>query len=426
MTIVMAVIILALAFMRVPIGIAFGLGAMGALLWSGSFPLVLAPIQVFSGLNSFVLVAVPLFVLVGVLMTQNRIADDIFRFSKSLVSYLPGSLGHVNIISSLIFGGISGSAAADAGGIGRAFIATQLKYGYPMGYVAALTAASAILSSLIPPSLMAVLYGVAANASIGKVMLAGLGPGIVFCLMMMVYNHVVCVRMKWDPPTGFSIREVGSSLKSASVSLMIPVILIGGIVGGIFTPTEAAAAAVLFVFAADLVIYRQLDVATVKHTFLTTVRISGSVLLILATASLVTFVMTVDGVPQALTRTLSSLTTDRTIILILINVILFVAGMFIDPVAGIVLFVPLLLPTAKLIGVDNVHFGIIVMVNLACGLLTPPIGSVLFITSAVTRFPVAKLVVELLPFYAMLIIMMALVSFVPAISLWLPNMLMSD
>jgi tripartite ATP-independent transporter DctM subunit len=259
MTQVMALLIVILALLRVPIGVAFGMGATGALLWSGNFPLLLLPIQIFGGLNSFILVAVPLFILVGVLMTENRIADDIFRFSKSLVGSMPGGLGHVNIVSSLIFAGISGSAAADAGGIGKAFIGTQIKFGYPLGYVAALTAASAILSSLIPPSLMAVLYGVAANASISKVMLAGLGPGILFCVMMMIYNHYICTKHGWDPATPFSAGEVVRSFRASFFSLMIPVILVGGICTGIFTPTEAAGAAVLFVLAAEFMFRRRLD-----------------------------------------------------------------------------------------------------------------------------------------------------------------------
>jgi tripartite ATP-independent transporter DctM subunit len=270
---------------------------------------------------------------------------------------------------------------------------------------------------------MAVLYGVAANASISKVMLTGLGPGLLFCVMMMVYNHYICTKHGWDPATRFSVAEVARSFRASFVSLMIPVILVGGICAGVFTPTEAAGAAVLFVLAAELVLQRRLALASLKQSLLITARLSGSVLFILATASLVAFVMTVDGIPRQLTQLIATLSTDRTVVLLMINAILFVAGMFLDPVAGIIIFVPLLLPTIKMIGVDTLHFGVIVMVNLACGLLTPPVGSVLFITSAVTRLPIERLVFELLPFYGMLMLLMLVVTFVPELSLWLPRQL---
>lgn len=407
----------------VPFPVSFGLGAVTAIAVGGKLPLLLAPIQIFGGLNSFLLIAVPFFILAGMLMDESGIAEDIYDFANALVGFLPGGLGHVNVVGSMLFAGMSGSATADAGALGNLEIAVMTKFGYPRPYAAALTASSAILSVLIPPSIMMVLYGVSANQSIARVLVAGVGPGLIVAGVLMAYNHFLAVRHRWAAQEPFAWRRIARVFLKSGPALLTPVILMGGIVLGVFTPTEAAAVAVFYVLTVDLLVHRRLDWAKFRAVLLRTARLTGAVLLILSTASLASFILTTEAVPLRLTQFLLSLTTDRIAILLLINLILLLAGMFLDPVSGIIVFVPLLTPTVKAIGLDMVHFGVIVVTNLAIGLLTPPVGPVLYVVSAVGRISVERLIVAMLPFYVVLTLALLVVTFFPSVSLWLPALI---
>lgn len=393
MSITLLVLFLGLMLIGVPLAVGLGLAAVATLLLFTSTPLGLLSESMFSAMNSFLLVAVPLFLLVGQLMDRGGIADRIFDFAHAMVGWLPGGMGHVNVASSVVFGGISGSSVADIASLGVIEINAMVRHGYDKGYAAGMTLATSTLSSIIPPSILMVLAGSIANQSIGLLLIAGLIPGLFIAGMLMLYNHIYSVRRGVCKPTPFQASHLARAALRAVLPMMTPVILLIGILDGFFTPTEAAAIAVVYTFVIAALVYRQLKWSDIFPMFIDVGRTTGNILFIAATAKLAAWVFAYDGLPGKVGALLGAVTSSPTMVVVLIFVFLIVVGMFMDAIAAMFILIPVLLPPAVALGVDPIHLLVVVVVTLTLGLVTPPVGVCLFAVARVTGMTIEQVIV---------------------------------
>jgi tripartite ATP-independent transporter DctM subunit len=407
-----------------PIAIVLGGSAMIWVFVTGNVPDYVIIHRMVNGINSFPLLAIPFFILAGNLMNAAGITAHIFAFARSLVGWLPGGLGHVNIGASVIFAGMSGAAVADAGGLGTVEIKAMRDAGYDKPFSVAITAASSTIGPIIPPSLPLVIFGVLASVSIGRLFLAGLVPGLLMAVALMIMVAWYAHQRKYPRDHRFSISDVWRTFLGAFLSLLTPIIIIGGIATGMFTPTEAAIAATVYALFLGLVIYRTLNWRRLLKVSMDTIETTAIIMLIVAGASLFAWVLTANRVTEQLSALILGNVTNPIIILLLINLILFLVGFFMETIAALTILVPVLLPIAVAIGVDPVHFGIIVVLNLMIGLLTPPVGMVLYVLSRVANEPFERCVTATLPFLVPLVVVLLLVTFVPQLTMWLPNLLL--
>jgi C4-dicarboxylate transporter, DctM subunit len=343
-------------------------------------------------MNSFLLVAVPLFILVGHFMERGRVAERIFDFAEAMVGWMPGGLGHVNVVSSVIFGGISGSSVADIASVGAIEIKAMERHGFPKSYAVGMTLVTSTLSSIIPPSILVVIAGSIANVSIGTLLVAGLIPGLFIAFVFMVFNHFYAVQYGYNPPTPFKIRLVVTTGLRAILPMLTPVILLGGIVNGFFTPTEAAAIAVLYTMFLSVIVYRSIPPAEIWSILVETARTSGTILFIAATAKLAAWVFAFDGLPVQVANFLASISTGPTMALFLIFLFLIVVGMFMDAIAAMFILIPVLLPPALKMGIDPMHFLIVTVITLTLGLVTPPVGVCLFAVAQVAQMRIEDVI----------------------------------
>jgi tripartite ATP-independent transporter DctM subunit len=375
------------------------------------------------GIDSFTLLAVPFFILAGNLMNHAGITDRIFDFAKAAVGWMRGGLGHVNVGASVLFAGMSGAAVADAGGLGTIEVKAMREAGYDNDFAVGLTAASSTIGPLIPPSLPLVVYGVSSSASIGQLFAAGLIPGLLMAaaLMLMVtyYAHV----RGYGRDTTFLWHVLGSTYTRAFLSLLTPVILVGGILAGVFTPTEAAVVASAYALFLGVVVYRTLNLRKIWEISVETIETTAVVMLIVGAASIFSWILTANGVPRALAGAILGQTESVFVILLLMNLLLLAVGIVMEPVAAITILTPVLLPIAMVLGMDPVHFGIMMVLNLMIGLLTPPVGMVLYVLARVTETSFEAVVRATMPFLIPLIAVLILVTYVPAVSMWLPTLL---
>jgi tripartite ATP-independent transporter DctM subunit len=412
MSIALLLIFLLLSALGVPLAVALGLASVTVLVAFTSTPIDLLAQSMFSAMNSFLLVAVPLFILVGVLMERGRVAEKLFDFAEALVGWLPGGLGHVNVASSVIFGGVSGSSVADIASIGAIEIKAMERHGFPKGYAVGLTLCTSVLSSIIPPSILIIIAGSIANVSIGTLLVAGLIPGLFIALAFMLFNHVYAVRYGFNPPTPFNPRRVVTTGLAAILPMLTPVILLVGIVDGYFTPTEAAGIAVLFTLFLAVVLYRAIPLSELPGIFIEVGRTSGTILFIAATAKLAAWVFTFDGLPTMVAAFLSTLSGDPTIVLVLIFVFLIVVGMFMDAIAAMFILIPVLLPSVLSLGIDPMHFLIVTVITLTLGLVTPPVGVCLYAVAQVAKMPIEDVIKgSLTPMSVLALAILALVLF---------------
>lgn len=380
--------------------------------------------QMLRGLyGSYVLLAIPLFIFAADLMNVGSLSDRLLTFCRALVGRFRGGLGHVNVVSSLIFSGMSGSAIADAVGMGRIIINLMTRDGkYPASYAGAITAASAIIGPIIPPSIPMVLFALVSNTSIGFLFLAGVVPGLLLGVLLMVANALMARVHDYPVDEAVPLRALPKITLRALPALMMPVILLVGIYGGVTTPTEAAALAALYAFFLSAVIYRSVSLKQAYDTVRRSARSTASVGFLIAGALAFNYVVTVEQVPNALRATLAGTELGPIGFLILVNVLLLLLGCVLEANAILLLIVPIFLPTAAALGIDPVHFGVIVVVNTMIGLATPPYGLLLFVVSSITRAPLRDTIWHLLPFLALMIVGLGVITFVPNLVLWLPRL----
>ena len=450
----------------IPIAIAMAIGSLAYIWLSGTIPPLTVVHRMVGGVDSFPLLAVPFFIFAGNLMNSAGITNRIYDFALALVGWMKGGLGHVNVVGSVVFAGMSGTAVADAGGLGTIEIKAMKDHGYPVEFAVGITAASSTLGPIIPPSLPMVIYGVQANASIGKLFAAGFVPGIVMALFMMfmvawyarVRNYGADIAFSWPRMGGAFVellavavvalalfrlwgdQELGGLFKfglplaavlivdrwmkfRAFMALLTPVILIGGMASGLFTPTEAAVAAVAWALFLGFVWYRTLNWRMLVKISMDTIETTATVLFIVAAASIFAWVLTTTQVTEAIAQWVLSISSEPWVFLLLANVFLLFVGCFMETIAAITTLVPVFSPIIAKLGIDPVHFGLVMVLNLMIGLLTPPVGMVLFVLAKVSKLSFERTVVAIAPWMLPLFATLILITFVPEVVLWLPRLL---
>ena len=418
----LVIVMLALLILRVPVAFSMLTPCLVYVAWSPDISLGVALQQTVSSVDSFPLLAVPLFIMTGYLSNAGGLADRLFRMLLTMFKKIPGALGFVNVFSSLTFSWMSGAAIADAAGLGAVLVPAMKKRGYDEKFSLGLTGASSLIGPIMPPSIPAIVYAVSAGVSVGKLFFAGVLPALVLTSILCIF---VLRQARKNPireeATGPDV-PVSKAITSALPVLLTPVIILGGILGGIFTPTEAAAAAVMWVLILSLC-YRSLSFKTFRGVLVKTTSTTGSIMLIVTAAGLFGWVIAREQGPQAVTEALLQFTDNPIVFLLLINVALLLTGMFLEPVAGLLITVPVLMPAALEFGIDPLHLGIVMILNLVLGLLTPPVGLVLYVLSSVTGSSVQTVTRGTIPFLIPLLITLLLITFIPAFSLWLPSLM---
>jgi tripartite ATP-independent transporter DctM subunit len=418
------VAITVLAFLGLPIGHAMIAGSILFLFLDGQ-DMGTAAEQLLNGLyTSYVLLAVPLFILAAELMNIGSMTERLLRFCDALVGRFRGGLAQVNIVQSIIFAGMSGSAIADAAGSGKMMQNMMTRDGkYTSSYAAALTAASAVIGPIIPPSIPMVLYALVSDASIGYLFLGGVVPGLLMGLAQMAIVAITARRKNFPVEAPVPLREFPGITVRAFPALMMPVVLLGGIYGGVMTPTEAAAVAAAYAFAISAMLYRSISGRQIYESLLASARSTASIGMLIAGALVFNYVVTIENIPHTLRVILDGWDLSPTGFLILVNIILLLLGCVLEGTAILLVIVPVFIPTAQLLGIDMVHFGVIVVVNIMLGLITPPYGLLLFIMTNISGSPMKDIVRDVLPFLFAMILALALITFVPATVLWLPRLM---
>lgn len=404
-----------------PIAVAIGLPSAVYIFLRG-WPPELIMQRLFNGMDQSLLLAVPLFMLAGALMNAGGLTTRLVNLSQAVVGHVRGSLAMVNLSTNMLMAGISGSAIGDASAVGGLLIPKMAERGYPLAFSAAVTAAGSIVGPIIPPSVVFILYAVLAETSVIDLFLAGVVPGIMIILMQMVLSYYIAKRRGFPVEDAFVARRVAVTGLQALPVLVLPVVIVGGIRAGVFTPTEGAAAAVAYALLLGVGL-RALAFRDIGRSALDVGQGIGEILLMIGAASILSFILVAEQVPQSLTAGVLSLSEDPILIILIVNIMLLVVGMFLDGFAALIIFVPILLPLAKAAGYDPVHFGVIIVTNIMIGIITPPLGICLFVTSRIAGVQLNEAVREILPFIAVSILALLLITFVPAISLTLPQML---
>uniref|UniRef100_UPI003F494532 TRAP transporter large permease n=1 Tax=Ensifer adhaerens TaxID=106592 RepID=UPI003F494532 len=401
-----------LSMLGIPLAVALALAGVATLWLYTSMPMDLLSQTMFSSMNSFLLVAVPLFILVGAVMERGRVAERIFDFAEAIVGWLPGGLGHVNVISSVIFSGVSGSSVADIASVGAIEIKAMERHGFPKGYAVGMTLCTATLSSIIPPSILVVIAGSIANVSIGTLLVAGLVPGLFIALAFLVFNHFYSVYYGYNPPTPFSFRLVVVTGLRAMLPMLTPLILIIGIASGLFTPTEAAAIAVVYVAVLGMLVYRTLPLSEIPEILISTARISGTILFIAATSQLAAWIFTFDGLPEKVADLMEAMSLGPMTGMLVIFVFLLIIGIFMEAIPAMFILIPVLMPPVQALGIDPIHFLIVTVMTLTLGLVTPPVGVCLFAAAQVAHMRVEDVIRgSLAPMAVLTLAIFALVLF---------------
>lgn len=375
------------------------------------------------GVNNFTLLAIPFFLLAGKLMNIGSITKKIFTFCNALVGWIPGGLAHANILASIVFAGMSGSAVADAAGLGTIEIRAMEDEGYDTDFAAAVTAASSTIGPIIPPSIPLIMFGVAGNVSITKLLIAGIIPGLIMGVAIGLLVVLFAIKRNYPRKHFPRISEIFSLFKQAFFPLLTPIILIGGILGGIFTPTEAAAVASLYAFILTFFVYKEMSLGDFFKVCLEVIRETSQILCIVAISTLYGYLLVKTNIPNKLMDLIISVSNNQAIFLIYINIFLLIVGCFMDANAAIIILTPIILPIAIKMGVSPVHLGIVVVLNLMIGLLTPPVGMCLYATSRVAKISFDSLLKAVVPFYIPLFLTLLLITYVPQIVLFLPNLI---
>lgn len=414
--------LIVLMLMGVPVAYALGIASAGYMLVDGTSLAMMAQRMV-NGANSFTMLAIPFFFMAGELMNISGVTEKIIVMAKALVGHMKGGLAQVNIVASVFFAGVSGSATADTAALGSSLIPAMVKEGYDLDFSAAITVASSCVGPIIPPSITLVLYGILTGTDVGSLLIAGILPGIVIAGTQMIYTHFYSVKMNYPSYPKATPREAVKAMTSGFSALMMPVIIIGGTMSGVFTPTESAAIAVLYGIIIGFFVYRNMTFGQFYESLKKVGVSSMNNMLILASASCFSWVLTMTKAPDMLVNVMLSITDNKTVMIFLILALLIFVGFFMQASQALVVLAPILLPVAKAIGINPVHFGLIMVVTLTFGGCTPPVGSMLFVVNSITKIGFARLTKAMLPLYIPLIAAILIITFVPQLSLFLPSLM---
>ncbi len=404
-----------------PIAVAMGLTAIGFFLGLGEPRMIGAMAQrMYSATSSFPLLAIPFFILAGNLMNTGGMTDRIFGFARTLVGHVRGGLAHVSVLASMLFAGVSGAALAEAMGLGVIEIKAMKDGGFDKKFAGAVVASSSTIGPVIPPSIPMVIYGALAEVSVGKLFLGGVVPGVMMGVGIMIVIYIMSVKRGYRAEQKATLAQVIRSGIDGFLGLLAPGIIMGGILGGVFTPTEAAVAAVIYALVVGAFVYRELDMKRITTILWDTIDQTVRVMFIIAAAGMFGWLLIYIRAPQAIVEALTQLTSSTVVILLILNAVLLVLGCFMEGIAIMLLTVPIFMPVLAKFGIDPVHFGVVMTLNLMIGLLTPPVGMVLYAVSTIAEVPVVKLAWELVPFMVVLCGVLLLITYVPGLVTWLP------
>jgi tripartite ATP-independent transporter DctM subunit len=413
------VVLLLLGF---PVAFSLGVSSLFYLLVKG-VPLSIIPQKMYSGIDSFVLLCIPAFIVAGNLMNTAGITRRIINFSNAIVGHIRGGLALANVAASMIFAGISGTALADTASIGAILIPAMKEEGYDADFSAAVTASSSTVGPIIPPSVPMIIVGTLTGLSVTRLFLAGAIPGVILGFSLMAITYYLSVKRNYPKEERLSLRAVFRTFLDASWALGMVVLILAGILGGIFTPTEASVVAVVYALLVGILVYRELRPSNIPRIVIESVRMTTSVMVLVGLARLFAWIITTERIPQLVAQGILSISTNPFVVILLINAILLFVGCFMETVAALVIFVPVLLPVAMKIGMDPIHFAVMVVLNLIIGLTTPPVGVCLFVAANIARISLGDLVKANIPFLLVLLAVLFLVSYCPPLSLTLPGLL---
>lgn len=399
---------------RVPIAFALSFVSFLGIVMVDPSLLINIPRKMFSGIDSFTLVAVPLFILAGELMTQGGISKRLIQFSQTLVGHLHGGLALVVVLASMFFAALTGTAIAAAAAIGAMMIPAMNKEGYDIRFSTSLVATSSTIGPIIPPSIVLILYGVIASVSIGDLFVAGVIPGMMMAAGLMLYSYYVGRKNNYRSRTErASLKEILAGAKDAVLALIMPVIIIGGIVSGVFTATESGVIAVLYAFIIGKFVYKELEMKALWNIVLNTAKTTATIIFLIGNAALFVWFLSYNSIPSKMIDLMGGISENHILLLIIINIILLIAGTFIDTISAVSIFTPLFLPLVLAAGIDPIHFGIIMSVNLTIGMVTPPLGVCLFVTASIGKITVPKMFKYLIPQIIILIVILFIITYIP-------------
>ncbi|MDE0766249.1 MAG: TRAP transporter large permease [Amylibacter sp.] len=423
MAIVVSLILLVALMSSVPIAIAIGMATMGALVILSPDFLVLVPQKILAGIDSFTLLAIPMFIFAGTVMGNGGIARRIVNLALIFVGQVRGGLGFVVIISTMFFSGVCGSASADTAAIGSTTMPEMLKRKYPPAFATALLAASGATASIIPPSIDLIIIGIVSGISIGGLFAAGILPGVVNALALMALCYFYAIRLNLPVTESTNWNEKKAVFKDGVLAILMPVIILGGILGGVFTPTEASAVAVIYGLVVSIFIYRELLWNQVPAILLQSAKLTGIVMLVLGMASAFSFALAFERIPHLLAHFIVTYADNWIIFVLFVNILFFLLGMIMDALPAIIILMPILVPAGVALGMDPIHIGIFVAANVSMSLFTPPVGVCLYVACGLSKLPIEEVFKPLLPFMGVLLITLLTISYVPEITLYIPRLL---
>jgi C4-dicarboxylate transporter, DctM subunit len=422
-TVLLFVMLFALMLIGVPVAVALGLSSLLTILFFANDSLASLSLKLYETSEQYTLLAIPFFILGGAFMTTGGVAKRMIRFANACIGHLRGGLAMASVMACMLFAAVSGSSPATVVAVGSIVIAGMVKAGYPQSFAAGVICNAGTLGILIPPSIVMVVYGAATETSVGKLFMAGVVPGIVLGLMLMVAIYVRARMIGLQRQPRASLAEVLKSGRDSLWGMLLIVIILGGIYGGIFTPTEAAGVAAVYAFVIAVFVYRDIGMKQVPHVLLDAAKVTVMLMFIVANALLFAHVLTTERIPQQIAETIVAWGMPGWQFLIVVNILLLIAGMFMEPTGIILIMAPILFPIATQLGIDPVHLGIIMVVNLEIGMVTPPIGLNLFVTAGITRMSITQVARAALPWTMVLLVFLAMVTYIPAMTLFLPNLL---
>ncbi|MGC8811327.1 MAG: TRAP transporter large permease [bacterium] len=425
MTVAIFAVLIGMIMMGLPIAVSMGLTSVIFFIILGEIDtLTMIPARMYSSTTGFPLLAIPFFILVGILMNTGGMTQRIFRLAQCMVGHIKGGLGHVNVVSSMIFAGMSGAAVADAAGLGIIEIEAMTKAGFPRRFSAAVTAASSTIGPVIPPSIPFVIFGSLTGTSVGRLFLGGFIPGLIMGLGMMITVYITSSKRGYPREKRSSLKEFIDSALDAWSAILTPIIIIGGILVGIFTPTEASVVAAIYALILTIGVYRELNIRDLPRIFWQTLENSVRVLFIISAAGIFGWLLIHQKIPEMVIKNLMALSHNPWVILVILNIILLILGCFMEGISIMLLTIPIFMPLINKLGIDPVHFGVMMTLNLMVGLLTPPVGIVLYAVASVGNVPMWELAAELKWYIVAIIISLALITFIPGLVTFIPNLVM--